>query len=32
MYEEAKARGASEREALVAVVDWLVKETASGLD
>ena len=31
-YEEAKARGASEREALVAVVDWLVRETAAGLD
>jgi len=31
-YEEAKARGASEREALVAVVDWLITETASGLD
>jgi carboxylate-amine ligase len=32
VWEEAKARGASEREALCAVVDWLVHETASGLD
>ena len=32
VYDEAKASGASEREALIAVVDWLVKETASGLD
>jgi carboxylate-amine ligase len=32
VYDEAKARGASEREALTAVVDWLVRETASGLD
>ncbi len=32
VWEEAKARGASEREALAAVVDWLVRETASGLD
>jgi carboxylate-amine ligase len=32
VYEEARARGASEREALVAVVDWLIRETASGLD
>jgi carboxylate-amine ligase len=31
-YEAAKASGASEREALMAVVDWLVKETASNLD
>jgi glutamate---cysteine ligase / carboxylate-amine ligase len=31
-YEAAKARGASDREALMAVVDWLVKETAQGLD
>ena len=32
VYNEAKARGASEREALVAVVDWLIQETAAGLD
>ena len=32
VYEAARARGASEREALVAVVDWLVRETASGLE
>jgi glutamate---cysteine ligase / carboxylate-amine ligase len=32
LYDEAKARGASEREAQVAVVDWLIRETASGLD
>jgi carboxylate-amine ligase len=32
VYDEAKARGASEREALIAVVDWLIRETASGLD
>jgi glutamate---cysteine ligase / carboxylate-amine ligase len=31
-YEAAKASGASDREALMAVVDWLVKETASNLD
>ena len=31
VWQEAKARGASEREALAAVVDWLVRETASGL-
>jgi carboxylate-amine ligase len=31
-YAEAKARGASDREALMAVVDWLVRETASGLE
>ena len=30
VWEEAKARGASEREALAAVVDWLVRETANG--
>ncbi|HEY6482423.1 MAG TPA: carboxylate-amine ligase [Steroidobacteraceae bacterium] len=30
-YKEARAHGASEREALVAVVDFLVRETASGL-
>ncbi|HEU4531478.1 MAG TPA: carboxylate-amine ligase [Steroidobacteraceae bacterium] len=30
VYEEARKRGASEREALNAVVDWLVRETASG--
>ena len=32
VYEAAKARGATEREALAAVVDWLVQETANGLD
>lgn len=32
VYNDAKARGASEREALVAVVDWLVQETAANLD
>jgi carboxylate-amine ligase len=31
VYEAARTRGASEREALKAVVDWLVTETASGL-
>jgi len=31
VYTAAKARGATEREALAAVVDWLVQETASGL-
>lgn len=31
-YEAARANGASEREALCAVVDWLVKETAANLD
>jgi len=31
-FEEAKARGASDREALNAVVDWLVRETAKGAD
>ena len=30
IHEEARKRGASEREALNAVVDWLVRETASG--
>jgi glutamate---cysteine ligase / carboxylate-amine ligase len=30
-YEEARARGASAREALEAVVDFLVRETAAGL-
>ncbi len=30
IYDEARKRGASEREALNAVVDWLVRETASG--
>jgi len=30
-YEEARAAGASQREALQAVVDFLVRETASGL-
>ena len=32
VFEEARARGASEREGLNAVVDWLIRETASGLD
>ena len=32
VFEEARARGASEREALNAVVDWLIRETASGLE
>jgi len=32
VFDEARARGASEREALKAVVDWLVRETAGGLD
>jgi glutamate---cysteine ligase / carboxylate-amine ligase len=32
VYNDAKARGASEREALVAVVDWLVQETAANLN
>jgi glutamate---cysteine ligase / carboxylate-amine ligase len=31
VWEEAKKRGATEREALAAVVDWLVRETATGL-
>jgi carboxylate-amine ligase len=31
VYEQAKARGASDREALRAVVDWLVQETAANL-
>ena len=31
IYEAARGRGASEREALKAVVDWLIKETAAGL-
>ena len=30
-YEQARAAGASEREALVAVVDFLIRETAAGL-
>jgi glutamate---cysteine ligase / carboxylate-amine ligase len=30
-YEEARAAGASDREALVAVVDFLIRETAAGL-
>lgn len=30
-YEEARAAGASEREALLAVVDFLIRETAAGL-
>jgi len=32
VYEAARARGASEREAMKAVVDWLVAETAAGLE
>jgi len=31
-YDEARAAGASEREALLAVVDFLVRETATGLN
>jgi carboxylate-amine ligase len=31
VFDEARARGASEREALKAVVDWLIRETAGGL-
>jgi len=31
VYEAARARGASEREAMNAVVDWLITETAAGL-
>jgi carboxylate-amine ligase len=31
VFEAARARGASEREGLNAVVDWLIRETASGL-
>lgn len=32
VYEAARGNGASEREALVAVVDWLIRETASNLE
>jgi carboxylate-amine ligase len=32
VFEDARARGASEREGLNAVVDWLIRETASGLN
>jgi carboxylate-amine ligase len=32
VFDEARSHGASEREALKAVVDWLIRETASGLD
>jgi glutamate---cysteine ligase / carboxylate-amine ligase len=32
VWEEAKTHGASKREALAAVVDWLVRETASRLE
>ena len=32
IFDEARARGASEREALKAVVDWLVRETAGALE
>jgi carboxylate-amine ligase len=31
VFEEARSHGATEREALVAVVDWLIRETAAGL-
>jgi carboxylate-amine ligase len=31
VFEDARMRGATEREALLAVVDWLIRETASGL-
>ena len=31
VYEDARSAGANDREALSAVVDWLVEETASGL-
>jgi carboxylate-amine ligase len=31
VFEDARNRGASEREGLNAVVDWLIRETASGL-
>jgi carboxylate-amine ligase len=32
VFTDARSRGATEREALNAVVDWLIRETASGLD
>lgn len=32
IYQEARDRGASEREAMNAVVDWLIAETARGLE
>jgi carboxylate-amine ligase len=32
VYDGARGRGASEREALNAVVDWLIAETSAGLD
>lgn len=32
VYEDARGRGASEREALNAVVDWLIAETSAGLE
>jgi carboxylate-amine ligase len=32
VYEAARARGASEREAMNAVVDWLIVESAAGLE
>ena len=32
VYDAARGRGASEREALNAVVDWLIAETATGLE
>jgi carboxylate-amine ligase len=31
VYDEARARGATDREALRAVVEWLRLETAAGL-
>ena len=31
VFDDARAHGATEREALVAVVDWLIRETANGL-
>jgi carboxylate-amine ligase len=31
VFEEARSHGATEREALLAVVDWLIRETAAGL-
>jgi carboxylate-amine ligase len=31
VFEDARSRGATEREALHAVVDWLIRETANGL-
>ena len=31
-YEEARARDGRDREVLVVVVDWLIRETAAGLN